>query len=601
MANIILNTPIVEPIQPAFPYSDSSISICPIEFQYAPRPEQTNWKVGVTLSNPNTEVSINAIYNTEFKTDSSQVFFDNNKNIYYILLEQEDLYFNQKTQRYSGNLKLNVDNTKKLVKDQYYQVQLFIANYTNEGIDATSSLSQATLIRPVSGFSTEINLDPIETSNLTRVAGNVFPLDAYSKEYLKECYYTISKDTVVYATARSYDVSKFNFDIGASVILDPSSYDLALEFITINGLVITYQLPNYITIRDLTPIEENLWEEQNVDIKFTSDPKIGGVTLSVSCLIDSAEEGDKICIQRTSILEGYSNWKDMAYFVFEEDISSPSQFSFNWKDCFLTGNQTYRYRLYYKKASNISSYQVNYLSTAIFQYKETGLEHIYLSDSNQMLVVQYNPNVSGFKYVTQENTTNTLGGKYPIIRVNGDTYYRQFSLSGTLYFNQVSAQASLDSQGILVDKWMEDAENSGLYFSNETAQQQLWINSGNQELIQTQMREAAIAFLTNRTPKIYRSREEGLIICYLSGVSFTPNKQLSRLVWDFSATVTEVAEANDENLKRYGFNNIEHKGIYTYKLSIDKVENYCAFVQAEDYITNANALTLKAYKVGDEL
>ena len=291
----------------------------------------------------------------------------------------------------------------------------------------------------------------------------------------------------------------------------------------------------------------------------------------------------------------------MAYFVFEEDISSSTKLSFNWKDCFLIGSQTYRYRLYYKKAANVSDYQVDYLSTALFQYKETGLEHIYLSDSNQMLVVQYNPNISGFKYVTQENTTNTLGGKYPIIRVNGDTYYRQFSLSGTLYFNQISPKTSLDSQGTLVDEWMEDAENSGLYFSNETAQQQLWMNSENQELIQTQMREAAIAFLTNRTPKIYRSREEGLIICYLSGVSFTPNKQLSRLVWDFSATVTEVAEANDENLKRYGFNNIEHKGIYTYKLSIDKVENYCAFVQAEDYITNANALTLKAYKVGDEL
>ena len=42
-------------------------------------------------------------------------------------------------------------------------------------------------------------------------------------------------------------------------------------------------------------------------------------------------------------------------------------------------------------------------------------------------------------------------------------------------------------------------------------------------------------FLTNRKPKLFRSREEGNMIVYLSNISFTPNKTLDRQVWDFSA------------------------------------------------------------------
>ena len=39
----------------------------------------------------------------------------------------------------------------------------------------------------------------------------------------------------------------------------------------------------------------------------------------------------------------------------------------------------------------------------------------------------------------------------------------------------------------------------------------------------------------------------------LMDVSFTPQQTLGRRIWNFSATAYEVAEYNEENLKKYGF------------------------------------------------
>jgi hypothetical protein len=55
-------------------------------------------------------------------------------------------------------------------------------------------------------------------------------------------------------------------------------------------------------------------------------------------------------------------------------------------------------------------------------------------------------------------------------------------------------------------------------------------------------------FLTDGQPKLFKSPTEGMMIITLTGVSFTPNKQLGRRVVDFSATATEFAEATLENM-----------------------------------------------------
>jgi hypothetical protein len=44
------------------------------------------------------------------------------------------------------------------------------------------------------------------------------------------------------------------------------------------------------------------------------------------------------------------------------------------------------------------------------------------------------------------------------------------------------------------------------------------------------------------------------MIVYLSNISFTPNRQLGRHIYDFSATVSEICDYTMENLAKYKLN-----------------------------------------------
>lgn len=58
-------------------------------------------------------------------------------------------------------------------------------------------------------------------------------------------------------------------------------------------------------------------------------------------------------------------------------------------------------------------------------------------------------------------------------------------------------------------------------------------------------------WLSDGKPKLYRSETEGNMIVILSGISFSPLDKSGRMVYTMSATVTEIAEYNLENLLNY--------------------------------------------------
>ena len=69
--------------------------------------------------------------------------------------------------------------------------------------------------------------------------------------------------------------------------------------------------------------------------------------------------------------------------------------------------------------------------------------------------------------------------------------------------------------------------------------------------LERKYREKVMEWLTNGKPKLFRSPTEGNIIVVLSAVSFTPFQNSERMVYSFTATATEVAEYNLDNLIAY--------------------------------------------------
>lgn len=68
--------------------------------------------------------------------------------------------------------------------------------------------------------------------------------------------------------------------------------------------------------------------------------------------------------------------------------------------------------------------------------------------------------------------------------------------------------------------------------------------------VERKFREKVMEWLADGRPKLFRSETEGNLIVVLSGVNFSPLLK-NRMVYSLSATVTEIAQFNTENLLKY--------------------------------------------------
>lgn len=249
---------------------------------------------------------------------------------------------------------------------------------------------------------------------------------------------------------------------------------------------------------------------------------------------------------------------------FEDKIKAIETIEENYEDYSTNFNTTYYYRSFSK---NGDTYEVSPVTSTILPEQFTD---IILQDKDILCRLPYNIKLSDYKYVAQESIASTLGGKYPLIRRNGDTYYRQFKLTGMLYVDCEKSGDTRDSRGVILGSWV-DPDLPTLYVADSSlipnevrgeAQKAALRRS-----IETQARTLITNFLSNGRPKLFKSQEEGLMIVYLSAVSFTPNASLDRHIYDFSATVTEVCEYNAANVKKYKL--ISDDGYTAYQVDLE--------------------------------
>ena len=71
-------------------------------------------------------------------------------------------------------------------------------------------------------------------------------------------------------------------------------------------------------------------------------------------------------------------------------------------------------------------------------------------------------------------------------------------------------------------------------------------------------REEVLKFLLDGKPKLFRSATEGSILVKLTDVTLTPNDQLGRMIYSFSATAYEVDDTTLENYDKYDIQNIQN-------------------------------------------
>lgn len=406
---------------------------------------------------------------------------------------------------------------KTLKTNQYYQVQL---RFANVDIGAISDPSQVTLIYPIDAY-TNSNLIFNNTyyTYLEDRLSNKKIMD-----YEVECSNTekIVSYRFIFTYIKDYSSSMFTttslkFSGSVDMDLPDGDFTVVFEFTTQHGYKGTEQLK---------------FNGNNVILNYSvaesaslSKPYVDKIDNGIGGVIDFSISNNQ-GLQR-EVNDGI--WKTIKYNVSGSDISF-SVVPFQIRD---------NYRL-------ISGNNVSPILTI-----ESDYEDIFLSDKEILMAVRYNPSITSFKWIKQESVTNTLGGKYPIISVNANTDYRQFTFGGTLFcdnignlnLNTTDSKRNENEPMINMSNFFNPSYD--LYCGDRA------LKALSKTAAETEARHILEAFLKNSQPKLFRSIEEGNMIVYLSNVSFTPNKQLGRHVWDFSATVTEMCDYTEDNLVRY--------------------------------------------------
>ena len=319
------------------------------------------------------------------------------------------------------------------------------------------------------------------------------------------------------------------------------TYNIKIRYITAN----LYEREITYPIQCIYP-ETGNWAEQNlVDEMVSIDSIIGKVNISIlprqTQIIDEQEvpipipAGSRFTIRRGSDEDDFVRWDTLWDKTLTEDLST----NLSLNDFTIESGVIYKYEITYTPveppSGNITGYSIT--EGPILSV----FDHAFLTGEGTQLAVKFNPNISTFKRNVSDNVVTTIGGKYPFITRNSNMDYRTFTLSGTIAY-EMDLEHQFTSRSDIYGDWIEVY---GSYFVNR------FINQQNDRITQRKFRELVLNFLCDDIPKLFRSTPEGNILVRITDVSLTPNQQLSRMIYDFSCTATEIGESSIENCKLY--------------------------------------------------
>lgn len=498
----------------------------------------------------------------------------------------------------------------KDIVDQWYKVQLRYAIKTEIGTKIETEYSEwstVTLVKVIGQPTLDIELYNADVENEGQDDEKLILNSSYVKLNGKLSFDNNSKEEL-----KSYQISLLSGDkiFERTKILYPTQKN-EIEPITLKTSLKKFSQTNY-TIK--VDYETKGFYKGAKDIIFSYNPgtktlqgqtffsadplnEKGYIQLQVgleSIPTDTAGNETSLSIYRASYLDHYSQREkiieiDFSKFnenkpqiplisyltmsnnesVMDKESGDASNLPYNYSQVFAdtTAEPGILYH-YFLSGNNGEEYEWG-IGDSTFSYVEAMLdtEHIFLSDNNAMFRVNLNPNISNFKYVVQESITNTLGGQYPFVRRSGDTKYRQFSLSGTIC-------GYGDQEGIFLSQQNAFQLAGKSYFRRYKADNR--IMPWNDYIFEKEYRDKAISFLMDGKPKIFKSFTEGSMLVMLTAISFTPNKQLDRNIYDFTATVTEIDEFTVENCLKHGCYEDNAATLY------DPPELYLQVVKVED-------------------
>ena len=444
--------------------------------------------------------------------------------------------------------------------NQFYKLQLRFDSYDGDGVLNNSDYfishlayfsewSEIHLLRPIlqpqvllrTFDTTDGSVTPAFNRGLIPISGKLyFGNDNYSDEtetlqsYYIEILTRESEDSVMTGetvyTGGNVDPNTISYNLDLTSL----DTDITAEFVMRLHLTTSnnYQMiQDYdFNIADYTT--EDTWDP---DITVSLDNENGIATIHVTNI--NTVFGT-VYVRRSSSVSNFKDWES----IWEETTAGTTDITI--EDNTVGSGIWYRYSVQLENtAGAMTSIR---MSDVIFPDFYTAI----LSRGDKQIGILYNYQISSYKPVVNRQKMDTIGGKYPKFAENAAMNYIQFSISG-----MISAQEDENNLFMNEEDYYGDMYQNYTIYNDEQG-----INENYNYLWERAFRQELVKWLNDGEPKLYRSKTEGLMVVMLTDINLTPNKTLSRRLYDFSATVYEIQDGNSlELLDSLGIYDVHYK------------------------------------------
>ena len=444
--------------------------------------------------------------------------------------------------------------------NQFYKLQLRFDSYDGDGVlnnsdyfishlSYFSEWSEIHLLRPIlqpqvllrTFDTTDGSVTPAFNLGIVPISGKLyFGDDNYSDETetLQSYYFEVvtraDEDTVLTSdtiyTGGNVDpnVILYNLDLSGLDTDITTEFIMRIHITTSNNYTMTREYD--FNIADYTT--EDTWDP---DITATLDKENGIVTVHVTNVNTTF---GTVYIRRSSSVSNFKDWES----IYEEAVAGTTDITVT--DNTVGSGIWYRYSVQLENTAGAMTPVRR--SDILFPDFYTAI----LSRGDKQIGILYNYQISNYKPVVNRQKMDTLGGKYPKFAENAAMNYIQFSISGLISAQEDENNFFMNEKDYYGDMY----QNYTIYNENNRITDDynyFWERAFRQELVK---------WLNDGEPKLYRSKTEGLMVVMLTDISLTPNKTLSRRLYDFSATVYEIQDGNSlELLDSLGIYDVHYK------------------------------------------
>ena len=315
-------------------------------------------------------------------------------------------------------------------------------------------------------------------------------------------------------------------------LLDNVYYQVVYTVYTNNGLIISS--PLYYIRKTKAYLSH-----YNFELLAESDYDEGSVKVFIKKEFNNSALAGRFKLCRASSLEEYKFWGEIAQFVLDTNLTQEAIKIY--EDYTVQQGVQYKYAIsQIDVESGLStSFNISNIITADF-------EDAFLYDGERQLKLRFNPKIASFKNTLLEQKMDTIGGRYPFVFRNGNTNYKEFSISAMI------SMLMDENSKFMPQNYKEDFRTSTKTRKNpESLIQAIRTNLVSQNITKERdFKIEVLEWLTNGRNKLFRSPTEGNYIVRLLNTSLSPNDTLGRMLHTFTSTAYEVDDNDFDSLKR---------------------------------------------------